>query len=279
MSFRIMTNVSSLAAQRNLRQTRHLLDKSFEKLSSGHRINSASDDAAGLAISEKLRAKTRGLLQAQRNTLDGVSLIQTAEGALQEVQNILVRMRELGVQAATDTLGAPERRYLDNEVQALKSEIQRIATSTEFNGTQLLDGTAGLMEFQINTGGENLLGVDRIAFNGSNSNVCIDELDIEDLFIHDKGAAQMALGRISDALDKVSALRGDLGALQNRLYSTLNSISISVENLSAARSRMRDTDLAEESAEFAKNNILMQAGTSVLQQANTLPNLALELIR
>src|SRR5690348_12899051 len=165
MGLRIATNVSSLTSQRHLRETRELLDRSLERLSSGYRINRAGDDAAGLAISEKLRAKIRGLVQAQRNSSDGVSLIQVAEGGLNEVQNILVRLRELGVQAASDTIGAKERKFLDLEYQSLKDEIDRISNSTEFNGTFLLDGTGGSLDFQVNTGGENLLGVDRISFD------------------------------------------------------------------------------------------------------------------
>ena len=145
MGFRIMTNISSVTGQRHMRNTRLLLDQSLERLSSGYRINKAGDDAAGLAISEKIRAKTRGLMQAQRNANDGISLIQVAEGGLNEIQNILIRMRELGVQAASDTIGPKERIYLDNEYQALKSEADRIANSTDFNGTQLLDGTGGTL--------------------------------------------------------------------------------------------------------------------------------------
>ena len=183
MGLRIATNVSSLNAQRNLRNTRRLLDKSLTRLSSGYRINRAGDDAAGLAISEKLRAKTRGLIQASRNASDGISLIQVAEGGLEEVQNILIRLRELGVQSASDTIGPKEREYLDDEYQSLKDEIDRIANSTEFNGTFLLDGTGGSMDFQVNTGGLNLLGVDRITFDAFRSDMNIDRLGIEDLGI------------------------------------------------------------------------------------------------
>ena len=256
-----------------------MLDQSLERLASGYRINKAGDDAAGLAISEKLRAKIRGLQVAQRNANDGISLVQVAEGGLNEVQNILVRMRELGVQAASDTIGPKERTYLDNEYQALKSEVDRIANGTDFNGTNLLDGTGGTLDIQVNTGGENILGVDRISYDASKADANTDKLGISDLSIGDKNGAQMSLAKIDDALDYVSSLRGDLGAMQNRLISTINNIGISVENLSAANSRIRDVDIADESAELTRNNILMQAGTSVLAQSNQVPRMALDLLR
>lgn len=279
MGFRIMTNTSSVTGQRHLRNTRRMLDQSLERLASGYRINKAGDDAAGLAISEKLRAKIRGLQVAQRNANDGISLVQVAEGGLNEVQNILVRMRELGVQAASDTIGPKERTYLDNEYQALKSEVDRIANGTDFNGTNLLDGTGGTLDIQVNTGGENILGVDRISYDASKADANTDKLGISDLSIGDKNGAQMSLAKIDDALDYVSSLRGDLGAMQNRLISTINNIGISVENLSAANSRIKDVDIADESAELTRNNILMQAGTSVLAQSNQVPRMALDLLR
>lgn len=274
-----MTNTSSVTGQRHMRNTRRLLDQSLERLSSGYRINKAGDDAAGLAISEKLRAKVRGLMQAQRNANDGISLIQTAEGGLNEVQNILVRMRELGVQAASDTIGPKERVYLDNEYQALKEEIDRIANGTDFNGTQLLDGTGGTLDFQINTGGENILGVDRISYDSFKADANTDRLQIADLAIDSKQGAQQSLASIDYAIDYVSAIRGDLGAIQNRLTSTINNIGIAVENLSAANSRIKDVDIADESSEMTRNNIMLQSGTSVLMQANTLPKMALQLLQ
>jgi flagellin len=255
------------------------LDQSLERLASGYRINKAGDDAAGLAISEKLRAKIRGLQVAQRNANDGISLVQVAEGGLNEVQNILVRMRELGVQAASDTIGPAERVYLDNEYQALKSEVDRIANGTDFNGTNLLDGTGGSLDIQVNTGGENILGVDRISYDASRADANTDKIGIADLAISSKDGAQKSLAKVDSALDYISSLRGDLGALQNRLISTINNIGISVENLSAANSRIKDVDIADESAELTRNNILMQAGTSVLSQSNQVPKMALELLR
>jgi len=279
MGFRIMTNTSSVTGQRHLRNTRRLLDQSLERLASGYRINKAGDDAAGLAISEKLRAKIRGLQVAQRNANDGISLVQVAEGGLNEVQNILVRMRELGVQSASDTIGPKERVYLDNEYQALKSEVDRIANGTDFNGTNLLDGTGGTLDIQVNTGGDNILGVDRISYDASKADANTDKIGISDLSIADKSGAQASLAQVDGALDYISSLRGDLGAMQNRLISTINNIGISVENLSAANSRIKDVDIADESAELTRNNILMQAGTSVLAQSNQVPKMALDLLR
>lgn len=279
MGLRIATNTTSLTAQRHLSNTRRLLDKSLERLASGYRINRAGDDAAGLAISEKLRAKIQGLNQSQRNANDGVSLIQVAEGGLHEIQNILVRLRELGVQAASDTIGDKERRYLNEEYASLKDELDRIANSTEFNGTVLLDGTGGTLDFQVNTGGSNLLGVDRISFNAFKLDVNADKLGLEEGGIADKYSAQRSLGIIDTAIDDVASIRGELGALENRLTSTVRNLSISVENLSAARSRIKDVDIANESAQLTKQNILMQAGVSVLAQANQVPQMALQLLQ
>jgi flagellin len=279
MGLRIATNVSSLTSQRHLRETREALDRSLERLSSGYRINRAGDDAAGLAISEKLRAKVRGLVQAQRNSSDGISLIQVAEGGLNEVQNILVRLRELGVQAASDTIGDNERGFLNQEYQSLKEEVDRIANGTEFNGTVLLDGTGGSLDFQVNTGGDNIMGVDRISFDAFKLDVNTDKLGLEELAVNSKVAAQRSLASIDDAIESVSSTRAELGAIENRLNSTIRNLGISIENLSAARSRIKDVDVAEETAELTKHNILMQAGTSVLQQANSVPKMALALLQ
>ncbi len=279
MGLRIATNVTSLNSQRHLRDTRQLLDKSLERLASGYRINRAGDDAAGLAISEKLRAKTVGLLQAQRNASDGVSLIQVAEGGLSEIQNILVRLRELGVQASSDTVGDKERKNLNEEYQSLTEELDRIANSTEFNGTVLLDGTGGTFDFQINTGGRNLLGVDRISFNAFKLDVNTDKLGLEELNVADKYSSQRSLENIDSAIEEVASVRGELGALESRLHSTVKNISISVENLSAAKSRITDVDIANETATLTQQNILMQAGISVLAQANNVPKMALQLLQ
>lgn len=279
MGLRIATNVSSLTSQRHLRQTRKTLDKSIERLSSGYRINSAGDDAAGLAISEKLRAKVRGLVQAQRNSSDGISLIQVAEGGLNEVQNILVRLRELGVQAASDTIGKRERQYLDEEYQSLKEELDRIANGTEFNGTVLLDGTGGSLDFQVNTGGDNVLGVDRISFDAFKLDVNADKLGLETLSVNSKESAQRSLARVDEAIEYVSSTRSELGAIENRLTSTVRNLGISIENLSAAKSRIKDVDIAKQTAKMTQQNILMKAGTSVLAQANSIPKMALSLLQ
>lgn len=279
MGLRIQTNTMALTSQRHLKDTRALLDRSLERLSSGYRINRSGDDAAGLAISEKLRAKTRGLVQASRNASDGVSLIQVAEGGLNEIQNILVRLRELGVQSASDTIGAKERGYLDQEYKSLKEEIDRIANSTEFNGTYLLDGTGGSLDFQVNTGGDNLLGVDRISFDAFKLDVNVDKLGLEELTVNTKFDAQRSLASIDSAVEKVSSVRGQLGAIENRLESTIKNTAISIENLSAARSRIKDVDIAEETSEMTKQNILMQAGTAMLAQANSVPKMALSLLQ
>ncbi len=279
MGLRIQTNTMALTATRHLKDTRALLDRSLERLSSGYRINRSGDDAAGLAISEKLRAKTRGLVQASRNASDGVSLIQVAEGGLNEIQNIMVRLRELGVQSASDTIGNKERGYLDQEYKSLKEEIDRIANSTEFNGTYLLDGTGGSLDFQVNTGGDNILGVDRISFDAFKLDVNVDKLGLEELSVTSKTEAQRSLASIDSAIDKVSSVRGQLGAIENRLESTIKNTSISIENLSAARSRIKDVDIAEETSEMAKRNILMQAGTAMLAQANSVPKMALSLLQ
>ena len=279
MGLRIQTNTMALTATRHLKDTRALLDRSLERLSSGYRINRSGDDAAGLAISEKLRAKTRGLVQASRNASDGISLIQVAEGGLNEIQNIMVRLRELGVQSASDTIGNKERGYLDQEYKALKEEIDRIANSTEFNGTYLLDGTGGSLDFQVNTGGDNILGVDRISFDAFKLDVNVDKLGLEELSVTSKTEAQHSLASIDSAIDKVSSVRGQLGAIENRLESTIKNTSISIENLSAARSRIKDVDIAEETSEMAKRNILMQAGTAMLAQANSVPKMALSLLQ
>lgn len=277
MGLRINTNVASLNAQRNLRGTRLSMNKSLEKLSSGQRINRAGDDAAGLAISENLKAQIRGLKQAERNAEDGVSLVQIAEGALSEVSSILIRLRELAVQAASDTIGATERKFLNVEFEQLTSEMDRIANSTEFNRVPLLNGTGAVFDIQIGTRNDPIS--DRLTFDASSADVNVAALGLNLASVADKISAQNSLSSIDQAIISVSGIRADFGALQNRLQSTVNNIAISVENLSAANSRVRDTDVAAETAELTKNNILMQAGTSVLAQANQSTASALNLIQ
>jgi flagellin len=266
MGLRINTNVASLNAQRNLFGTKMGLDKSLERLSSGYRINRAGDDAAGLAISENLRAQIRGLKQAHRNTQDGVSLVQVAEGGLNEISSILIRLRELAVQAASDTIGPVERQFLNVEYDQLVSEIDRIADGSEFNGTALLNGTGVLLDFQVGT--RNDPNVDRLTFDASKADANSAAIGVNLTSVADKASAQNSLSALDSAIVSISAMRADFGAIQNRLQSTMNNVAISVENLSAANSRVRDVDVAEESAELTKNNVLLQAGTSVLAQAN-----------
>ncbi|MFK8138222.1 MAG: flagellin [Bdellovibrionales bacterium] len=276
MGLRINTNVASLNARRNLMGTKLSLDKSLERLSSGFRINRAGDDAAGLAISENLRAQIRGLKQASRNAQDGVSLVQVAEGGLNEVSNILIRLRELAVQAASDTVGPVERQFLNVEYDQLVSEIDRIADGTEFNGTPLLSGTGAILDFQVGT--KNDPNIDRLSFDASKADANSAALGINLTSVADKASAQNSLGAIDSSIVSVSAMRADFGAVQNRLQSTISNISIALENLSAANSRIRDVDIAEETAELTKSNVLMQAGTSVLAQANQSANAALSLL-
>ncbi len=277
MGLRINTNVASLNAQRNLRGTRLGMNKSLEKLSSGQRINRAGDDAAGLAISENLKAQVRGLKQAERNAEDGISLVQIAEGALGEVSNILIRLRELSVQAASDTIGSTERKFLNVEFEQLTSEIDRIANSTEFNRVPLLNGTGAVFDIQIGTRNDPIS--DRLTFDASSADVNVAALGLNLASVADKISAQNSLSSIDQAIISVSGIRADFGALQNRLQSTINNIAVSVENLSAANSRVRDTDVAAETAELTRNNILMSAGTSVLSQANASTKSALSLIQ
>lgn len=277
MGLRINTNVSSLNAQRNLHSTRNNMQKTLEQLSSGQRINRAGDDAAGLAISENLKAQIRGLGQAERNAADGISLVQIAEGGLSEGSNILIRLRELAVQAASDTIGSTERKFLNVEFEQLVSEMDRIANSTEFNRVPLLNGTGAVFDIQIGTRNDPLS--DRLTFDASSADVNVAALGLNLASVADKISAQNSLSAIDQAIVSVSGIRADFGALQNRLQSTVNNIQISIENLSAANSRVRDTDVAKATAELTKNNILMQAGTSVLAQANQSTTSALSLIQ
>ncbi len=276
MGLRINTNLQAMIAQRNLDQNRRAQEGSLERLSSGHRINRAGDDAAGLAISERIRASTRSLGQAGRNAQDGISMIQVAEGGTNEISNILVRMRELSIQAASDTIGDKERSFIDKEVQQLRSEIDRIASTTEFNGTKLLNGSGNALEIQV--GINNNAAQDRLVFDAQQQNVGTDALGIEGISTANKQSSQENLAKLDSALTRLNENRSALGALQNRLQSTINNIGTYRENLEAARSRIRDTDMASETSELTKNNILAQAGISVLGQANANPQQVLKLL-
>lgn len=276
MSLRISTNVASLNAQKNLRNTNYGMERSLARLSSGYRINQAADDAAGLAISENLRGQIRGLKQASRNAEDGVSLVQVAEGGLNEISNMLIRLRELGVQAASDTIGETERKFLDVEYQQLKSEIQRISEVTQFNSRDLLNGTGGIIDVQV--GVQNDPFEDRISFNSSAANATLEALGLTAESLATKEQAQQSLAVVDTGMTQVNAMRANFGAMQNRLNSTIANLGIAHENLSAANSRVRDTDVAAETAELTRNSILMQAGVSVLGQANQAQQVALKLL-
>ncbi|AHI06734.1 flagellin [Bdellovibrio bacteriovorus W] len=276
MGMRVTTNIAALNAQRNLVGSQRQINDSMAKLASGSRINKAADDAAGLAISEGLKAQIRSAAQAQRNANDGISMVQTAEGGLNEIGNIVVRLRELGIQAASDTVGEKERGMLNKEVQQLKSEIQRIASVTTWGTTKLLDGSSPKFDFQV--GLFNNAEEDRISFNAGENVATLDALGLAGVDFSSKAGAQAALAKLDDAQTSISGTRANLGALQNRLTSTVDNLGVAQENLSAANSRIRDTDVAQASSEMTRNNILLQAGTSTLAQANQSNQLALKLI-
>lgn len=276
MGLRIATNVAAINAGKNLYSLGIKQNTSMARLSSGFRINQAADDAAGLAISENIKAQIRGLRQANRNANDGISLVQVAEGGLGEMANMLIRLRELGVQASSDTISDNERRLTDIEYQQLKEEMQRIAQSTKFNGTSLLNGTGGTLDIQIGT--QNNASLDRISFQSGDANATIEALNLVESNVSDKLSAQSSLASIDEAINKVNGIRAGLGAFQNRLQSTSQNLQTSEENYAAANSRIRDTDVAAESTDLARNNVLMQAATAVLGQANQQTQLALKLL-
>lgn len=276
MGMRVSTNVAALNAQRNLIGSQRVMNKSMAQLASGSRINISADDAAGLAISENLKAQMRSSVQAQRNANDGISMVQTAEGGLNEIGNIVTRLRELGIQAASDTVGEVERGFVDKEVQQLKSEIQRIASVTTWGTTKLLDGSSPNFDYQVGIFNNDFN--DRITFNSSENVATLDHLGLEGLDYTSKEGAQVALEQLDEAQTSINGTRSSLGALQNRLTSTVDNLGVSTENLAAANSRIRDTDVAMASSEMTRNNILLQAGTSTLAQANQVNGLALKLI-
>ncbi|HEY0714732.1 MAG TPA: flagellin [Polyangia bacterium] len=274
MAMSIRTNVSSLNAQRNLASTEGMLNDSLSKLSSGFRITKAGDDAAGLGISSNLGAQIRSYNQAARNSADGMSLIQTAEGALNETTNILTRLRELAMQSASDGVSNTERGYIQNEVDNLVLELDRIANSSEYNGTSLLNGTTGTLTFQV--GIRNVAANDRISISSVDANN--SALGTSGLSISTSSAAQSALATIDTAIQSVSAGRARLGAAGNRLQTVASTIRTSSENISAANSRIKDVDVAEETSALSRAQILVQAGISVLSQANQMPQMALKLL-
>lgn len=276
MSMRIATNVSALNSIRKMGENTRTINSSFEKLSSGHRINKAADDAAGLAISEGLKADIRSTHQAKRNADNGVSMIQVAEGGLHELGNIIIRLRELGIQAASDTVDDNERGFINAEVDQLKEEMQRIADSTKWGDAKLLDGSTPVFDFQVGIGNNDF--ADRISFDSSGNIATVDALGLSGLSFMDKSGAQTGLEELDAAQNEVNRMRANLGALQNRLVSTVTNLGTSEENLSAANSRIRDTDVAEATAKLTSSQILMQANTATLAQANQKNSLALQLL-
>ncbi|WP_372651998.1 flagellin [Halobacteriovorax sp.] len=276
MGLRIATNMASQSVQKNLNEVSSKSQGSLEKLSSGKRINKAADDAAGLAIATNLKAQTNGLRQATRNANDGVSMVQTAEGGLNEVSNILVRLRELTIQASSDTVGDTERGFLDKEYQQLTTEVDRIADSTTFNGTNLLNGEGGgTLDIQVGAfaGDQN-----RIQFDSDSTNATADEIGVGGTSIADKGDALDAIADIDGAITAVSGHRANLGSIQSRLQSTVANLETQTINQDSARSVIEDVDVASETANLASSNVVKNAGVAALAQANQIPNSALRLI-
>ncbi|MBL8754072.1 MAG: flagellin FliC [Planctomycetes bacterium] len=275
MGLRVNSNIASLNAQRSLSTTTERLQANYRRLSTGLRISTASDDAAGLAISERFRAQIRSTGQAIRNAQDGISLTQTGEGALNEVSSILIRMRELSIQASNGTVSSADRTTLDQEFSDLINEIDRIAQSTTFNGVRLLDGTGSTITFQVGTGTTS--GIDTIQL--STSNTLASTLGLSTLDIGASGNPTLAVTQLDTAINAVSRVRGQFGAAQNRLATTVANLQIQAENLSAAESRIRDVDVAVETSALTRNSILQQAAISILAQANTQPQAALQLLQ
>jgi flagellin len=277
MGLRVSTNVASIAVQKDLRRTSGRTEDSYAKLSSGKRITKSADDAAGLGIAKKMEAEVRGYRMAQRNASNGISMIQVAEGGLDESTNILTRMRELSIQAASDTVGERERGYLNMEYGQLLDEVDRISKTTTFSGSELLTGQneTGVVEFHVGAyAGDN----NKIEFDTTMTDATIEGLGIDGTNIEDKESSQENLAKIDEAINTVAGFRANFGAIQSRLQSTISNLDTSVLNTEAARSRIEDVDVAEETAKLASNNIMKQAGVMSLAQANNLPNNALSLI-
>ena len=307
MGLRVRTNVQSLIAQRHMEVSGEEMNKTTERLASGYRITKGADDAAGFAISEVLRADIRGLNQARRNANDGVSLVEVAEGGLNEINNIMIRLRELSVQAASDTIGQRERGYLNQEFFSLKDEIDRIASGTEFNGTRLLVGNHAIGEemqrnsnsspLEVQVGKDyykiadsleahnpvNVIRIDMSRLNaftdGEGSLGLGNTQNEEGSRIDTKVGAQTAIGTLANAMEQVASYRASLGAIQNRLEKTDKAIAVQTESLTSAKSRIKDADFATETAALTQAKILQQAGAAVLAQANQQPEIALKLLQ
>lgn len=277
MGLRINQNTDAFNSYRNLSVTQGQMSKSLEKLSSGFRINRAADDAAGLAISEGLRSQVGGLKVAVRNAQDGVSVVQTAEGALTEVHSILQRVRDLAVQAGNDSNNAGSRAAIKTETDSLADELKRIGDSTNFNGTKLLDGSASALTFQV--GATDVAAESQVVVDLSGADISTMGTTVKALTFASSANALTSITAIDSAISTVSTQRASLGAVQNRFEHTINSLNVAVENLSASESRIRDTDMASEMMNFTRANILSQAGTAMLAQANSAPQSVLQLLR
>lgn len=275
MGLRISTNLASINAQRQLGTQQKRNQHALAALSSGSRIVNAADDAAGLAISENIKGQTRGIAMARMNAFNAISLVQVSEGGLNEINNILIRMRELGVQAASDTVGDTERGFLNTEAKQLLDEADRIAKTTRFGNKKLLDGSGEELEFHVGPFGDK----DNVIAYKMSADATTDELGVSGISIGDKDDARDTLKSVDEALVKLGKMRADFGAVQSRLNSTVSNLDVQFENLSAANSRIRDADVAFESAELASSNILQQASVSVLAQANQNGNAALRLLQ
>ncbi|MCU0863765.1 MAG: flagellin FliC [Planctomycetes bacterium] len=275
MGLRVNTNIASINAQRNVSQVTTRLARNYQRLSTGLRISTAADDAAGLAISERLRSQIRSLSQASRNANDGISLVQVGEGALNEVSNILVRLRELAIQSANGSSSTADKNTIREEFDSLVDEIDRIAQSTEFNGIKLLDGSSSTVVFQV--GINTAAGIDSL--NVTLTPALTTTLGLASVDVGSGGSTTFAITQIDGAINAVSQLRGRFGSLQNRLQSTIANLGVAAESLSAAESRIRDVDVAYETAELTRNNILQQASISILSQANAQPQSALQLLQ
>jgi flagellin len=276
MGMRITTNVASINAQRAMSTNTRDMQRSMAQISTGSRITKAGDDAAGLAISENLKSQIRSYGQATRNANDGISMIQTAEQSMGEVSNIITRLRELGIQSGSDTIGEQERSFIQKEVDSLKAEIQRVAESTTFGSRKLLDGTGGVYDIHVGTGANEK--TDWISYDSSTTNVTTDNLGIGDLDFATKEGSRAGLAALDKAQGEVNGSRANLGAMQNRLTSTVDVINTMNENMSAANSRIRDTDVAASSSDLARNNVMLQGTTAALAQANQMPQMALKLL-
>ncbi|MFV8256398.1 flagellin [Bdellovibrio bacteriovorus] len=274
MGLRIATNTASIAAQRVLSKQQKRAEHAAQALASGSRIVNAADDAAGLAISENFKGQLKGIGQARNNANNAISFVQVSEGGLNEVSNILVRLRELGVQAASDTVSDTEREFLNKETQQLIQEADRIAKTTVFGTKKMLDGSAGAMEFQVGAySDEN--NVIKFEFDADATS---SALGIDGIAMAERGDARDSLETVDKAIEKVSGMRANFGAMQSRMESAVSNLDVSYENLSAANSRIRDTDVAKETAEMTSASILQNTAVSVLAQANQLPQVAMKLV-